>query len=140
MLESFGARHKVRLAIDLHEHTELAACVNVASYKPFGCFARSLLRRGRLSLLAQYRDRFFLVTRRLNQRSAAIRESRVGQVPQFLDELRWNFHGCIWCTHPFSLTFFKLSLRMSWIFETVTKRPAANASRRAGKILLPALA
>ena len=103
LLERVRARHEVRLAVQLHEHADFSAGVNVAADEPFGRFARGLLRRSSLAFLAQYRDGLFEVALRFNQRRAAIVESRVCAVAQFLHELGWNFHGRIWCAHPFFL-------------------------------------
>ena len=54
-LKILGARHEIALAIHFHQHADLSAGVDVAAHQPFGRRALRLLRRGRLSLLAQNR-------------------------------------------------------------------------------------
>src|SRR5437660_2829164 len=107
LLKCFRARHEVRLAVQLHDHADLSASVDVAAHQAFAGFARSFLGCSCLALLAQNADGFFDVAIGFDERGAAITEARVGPFPQFLDELGWNLHGRLLCTH----SFFPCSLK-----------------------------
>jgi len=78
--------------------------VNVAINQSFGTL-RAWLSSPRLpGLLAQYRNRFFQIA------LASTNAERQSLNPAFVLSaiplrLGWNFHGCIRCTHPFSLSF-----------------------------------
>src|SRR5580704_1436075 len=50
LLERFCASDEVRLAIDLHEHTNFSTRVDIASHEAFACFALRFLRCCRLPL------------------------------------------------------------------------------------------
>ncbi len=103
LLECLRARHEVRLAVQLHHHADFSARVDVAAHQALAGFALRLLGRGRLALLAQHSDGFLFVAVRFHQRRSAIRETGVGQVAQFFDELCWDLHSWLLCAHPFSL-------------------------------------
>src|SRR6266704_3215715 len=101
LLERLGARHEVRLAIQLHEHADLPAGVNVASYEPFRRFAHGFLCGRSLSFLSQDRDGLLDVAACFHERGAAIRETGIRPLAQFLYELCRDLHCWLLCTHPF---------------------------------------
>src|SRR5437667_7833235 len=111
LLKCFRARHEVRLAVQLHDHADLSASVDVAAHQAFAGFARSFLGCSCLALLAQNADGFFDVAIGFDERGAAITEARVGPFPQFLDELGRNLHGRLLCTH----SSFPCSLKSSCV-------------------------
>src|SRR5215813_4364527 len=116
--------------------------MDVAAHKSFGRFARGFLSRSCLSLLTQNGDRLLFVTGRFHECRATIRESRVRQIPQLFYELGWNFHGCIWCTHPFSLWLsFCFLCEFAEILSNCYKSGPPRVHRGGPeKSLLPALA
>src|SRR5260221_11567508 len=107
MLKSLGARPKALLAVDFPQHGVFSTGVDVTADQSFSGLARGFLGGRRLSLFAQNRDGFLDVAFGFYQCRAAIVESRIGAVPQFLYELGWNFHGCLRCPHPFFITALK---------------------------------
>ena len=92
LLEGFGARDEIAFAVDFDDHADLSAGMNVVADQAFGGFARGLLGRGGLALLAQDVDGLFDVAIGLDKRGAAIAEAGVGPLSEFLHELCWNFH------------------------------------------------
>ncbi len=103
MLKIFGARDEIALAIDLDEHTDLPARVNVAAHEAFRRRPLRLFRRGRLPLFPQDGDRLLDVAARLDQGRAAIGKARAGFVAQLLHELRGYVLSWIrCCRHRFS--------------------------------------
>src|SRR5712692_9762695 len=102
-LERFRARYEVRLAVDLHQHADLSAGVDVTADEAFAGFALRLLRRGRLALLAQDADGFLDVAAGFHQRCPAIGEARVRPLAQLLHELRWDLNCFRFCAHAPSL-------------------------------------
>src|SRR5215469_16283242 len=119
ILEGFGSRDEVALAIDLDDHADLPARMNVVSDQTLCGFARGPLGSGRLAFFAENFDRLLeevLGARRIpqmgrcvNESCAAIAEPGVGSLPKFLYELGWNFHDWFACTHPFLSDFLNLS-------------------------------
>ena len=116
-LKILGARHEIALAIDLDEHADLAARVNVAGDEPLGRGPLRFLRRGSLSLFAQDVDGLLDIAAGFDQRRAAIRKARAGAVAQLLHELRGTF--CLFrvrvlspwvCSIPFCLDFDRVRL------------------------------
>jgi hypothetical protein len=103
LLESFCARDKVRLAIYLHEHTNLPTRVNIAPYEPFARFALRFFCCGSLSLLAKYFDRLFDHSVCFDECRAAIAEARPGPLAQLLHKVRGYLHRWLLCAHLFSL-------------------------------------
>ena len=103
LLKFIGARHEIRLAIDFHEHTNLAARVDVTAHEPFAGFALRFLCRGRLALFAQDADGLFDVAFGFHERGAAIAESRAGALAQLFHELRRNLNSwLVVCSFVFS--------------------------------------
>ena len=100
LLKRLRTRHEVRLAVQLYEHTNLSAGMNVAAHEAFARFARGFLGSGGLAFFAQNADGLFDVAIGFDQSGAAITEARIGPFPQFLHELGWNLHGRLLCTHP----------------------------------------
>src|SRR5258707_5610950 len=144
MLKSLGARHKVRLAVDFHQHGDFSTGVDVTADQSFSGLARGFLGGRRLSLFAQNRDGFLDVAFGFYQCRAAIVESRIGAVPQFLYELRWNFHGCLRCTHPFYIKVCKYKPRTPFylfrnlaLYHCLQNGPLQVASERAWLLLNP---
>src|SRR6267378_5153283 len=101
LLVRFRARHEIRLAIQLYEHADFPAGVDVAAHQALAGFALRLLCRGRLALLAQDADGFLNVAARFHERRAAVTEARVGPLAQFFHELCWDLHSWLLCTHLF---------------------------------------
>ncbi len=56
-LKILGARHEIGFAVDLHQHADFPARVNVVAHQTFARLARRLLLRRRLALVAQDVDR-----------------------------------------------------------------------------------
>ena len=72
LLERFGARHEVGLAVHFHDHADFSAGVNVVADEPFARLALRLLRGRGLALLAQDVDGLFNVGGRFHQCRAAV--------------------------------------------------------------------
>src|SRR5205807_7117890 len=119
LLKRLRTRHEVRLAVQLYEHTNLSAGMNVAAHEAFARFARGFLGSGGLAFFAQNADGLFDVAIGFDQSGAAITEARVGPFPQFLHELGWNLHGRLLCTHP---SFLKIALHASTSCRTARPR------------------
>src|SRR5579863_6540118 len=103
VLKRFRPRHEVRLAVNLDEHTNLPARVDVTSHEPFAGLALRFLSRGRLPLLPQNLDGLLDVSACFHKRRAAIAESRARPLAQFLYKMCRYLHSWLLCTHPFSL-------------------------------------
>ena len=83
---------EVGLAIDLDQHAELAARMNVGADRTFRCdAARALGRRGD-AFLAQPYGGFFEVALTLGERLLAIHHARAGLLAQFSYRISGNFH------------------------------------------------
>src|ERR1700719_2206075 len=68
--EGVGAGHEIAFAVDLDDHADFSAGVNIVPDQAFGGFARGLLGSGGLALLAQDLDSLldeFLVVGRITQ-------------------------------------------------------------------------
>src|ERR1700730_13038597 len=131
LLESIRARHEIGFAVQFHEHTNLAARVNIAAHEPLAGFALRFLRRSRLAFLAQDADGFFDVAPGFHERRAAVTESRVGPLAQFFYELCWDLHSWLLCTHPFFSSFSIRCFEFSYSRPLFAKRPAPMRSERA---------
>src|SRR5258708_3767092 len=101
LLEGLRARHKVRLAVQLHHYADFPARVDVAADQSFAGFALCFLRGRSLTLLPENLDSLLDHAVRFHERRAAIRKTGAGPLAQFFNKLRWNFHSCRLCTHPF---------------------------------------
>src|ERR1700730_5792283 len=78
LLERFGARHEVGLAIDFHDHADFSAGVNVMADEPLGRLTLRFLGGSGLAFFPQDIDGLFDVAGRFHQRRAAIAETRAG--------------------------------------------------------------
>src|SRR5882672_8361497 len=116
LLERIRARHEIGFAVQFHEHTNLAARVNVAAHEPFAGLALRFLRRGRLAFFAKNLDSFLDVSIGFDKRCSTIAETSSCSLTKFFHKLGWNFHSCLLCTHPFSLLFLfaDLSFLIQW--------------------------
>ena len=91
-LEVVGARHEVGLAVDLDQHADLAAHVDVVADDPFlGGAAGALGGRGH-ALLAQDLDRLVEVAAGLGQRRLAVHHPGSGLVAELLHHLCRDCH------------------------------------------------
>src|SRR5207237_10467561 len=88
-----GARGGVGPAVDLEQHADPTAAVDVRHHQAFGRLAAGLLRGLREPLGAQVVDRLVHVTRRLGQRLLAVAHPGAGALAQVLDLGRGDFHG-----------------------------------------------
>src|SRR6185503_817012 len=91
-LEVLVARDEVGLAVDLDEHADAAARVDVRDDGAFGGLTAGLLRRLRETLRAQVVDRLVHVTRDFGERLLAVRHAGAGALAQILDERCSDFH------------------------------------------------
>src|SRR4051794_38024981 len=87
LLEVVVARHEVGLAVDLHEHADLAGRVHVALDDALGRRPRAALRGLRLTLHAQDLDRLFDVPVRLDEGALAVHHPRAGAFAELLHVL-----------------------------------------------------
>ncbi len=92
LLEVFGARDEIALAIYFDEHTDLAAGMNVAGHRSFAGHARRLLGRNRNALLAQNHDRLIHVAFGFGQGLLAIHHGSSGLLPEVFHLCRGNIH------------------------------------------------
>ena len=88
LLELVGAGHEVGLAVDLDEHADAAAGVDVARDEALAGVAAGLLGGRREALLAQQRDGLVEVAVGLGQGALAVHEAGAGPLAQLLDQLR----------------------------------------------------
>ncbi len=96
-----SAGHKVALAVELDQHSDFAAGVNIGAYRALvGSAGGFLLRRGHAAL-AQHHERLFDVAFRLLQSLEAIAHGRAGLLTQLFHQLGINFFAH--CRH---LTIF----------------------------------
>src|SRR5690606_19119957 len=91
-LEVFRPRHEVRLAVDLDQHPDLAAHVDVAADRTLARFPARTLRRLRGALRAQEVDRLLHVPARLLQRLLALHHPGAGPLTQLLYLLSSDRH------------------------------------------------
>src|SRR3954469_4743630 len=94
LLEGVVARDEVGLAVDLHEHADLAGRVHVALDDALRGRARPALRGLRLALHAQDLDRLVDVAAGLDQRVLAVHHPRAGVVAELLHVLGRNGRLC----------------------------------------------
>ena len=88
LLELVGAGHEVGLAVDLDQHADAAAGVDVAGDEALAGVAAGLLRRGGEALLAQLRDGLVHVAAGLLERALAVHHAGAGPLAQLLDGIR----------------------------------------------------
>src|SRR5262249_26283701 len=103
LLERLSARHEIRLAVNLHKYANLAAGVDVATHEAFTCFSHGFLGRCGLPFLPKDADGLFDVATCFDERGATIGKTGVGALAKLLNELSWDLHCWLLCTHPFSL-------------------------------------
>ena len=95
LLELVGAGHEVGLAVDLDEHADAAAGVDVARDEALARLAAGLLGGRREALLAEERDGLVEVAVGLGQGALAVHEAGAGPLAQLLDQLRRDVrHAC----------------------------------------------
>ena len=83
LLEVVRARHEIRLAVDFHQHAELAAVVDVASDQALLGGARGLFAGGRDAVLAQHDFRFGDIALGFHQGLLAFHHPRAGALAEF---------------------------------------------------------
>jgi hypothetical protein len=123
-LESFGARDEVAFTIELDDHADFSAGMNVVSDETFGGFARSLFGRGGLTFFAQDVDGLFDVAAGFDEGGAAIAEAGIGAFTKFLYELGWDIHDWFAGAHPYFLSFSVMCCKF------LVKRNRSFANRR----------
>ena len=96
-LEVVGAGDEIALAVNFHQHANLASGVDVAGHRAFAGHAGRLLRRHRNTLLAQNDDRLFHVALGFGQGLFAIHHWRSGLFPELFHLRCRNIHGS--CAH-----------------------------------------
>ena len=125
LLELLGARDEVGLAVDLDEHADAAAGVDVAGDEALAGVATGLLGRRGQAALAQQRDRLVEVAVRLGQRLLAVHEPGAGPLAQFLDQLRRDVRHESACSCSFAVArAHRVRPWVGWC------RPVASALRR----------
>src|SRR5207245_6777086 len=152
-LELLVPGSEVRLAIDLHQHADLAAQVAVRAYRAFGGAAAGLLPRGGQALLAQPGDRLLDVAARLQQGLLAIHHSRAGLLAQLLHHRRSHFrHRVLLLRLRFAAVARLASAQRGLVFHDRTRRrlglgahhraplPAAASAHAATAAISPATA
>ena len=82
-LEVVGAGHEIALAVDLHQHADLAAGVDVACHRAFAGHARAFFGRDRDAALAQNDDGLLQVALGLGEGLLAIHHRRARLVAEF---------------------------------------------------------
>src|SRR5581483_822667 len=87
------ARNEVGLAVDLHQHADLAARMNVRSHRPVRRHTFGLLCRRRQSFLAQVVDRPGHLPAALGKGLLAVHHSRSGLFPELFYRACADFHG-----------------------------------------------
>src|SRR6185436_215755 len=85
LLELVGARDEVGLAVDLDQHADAAARVDVARDEALAGVAARLLRGRRETALAEQDDGLLDVTVSLDEGVLAVHEARAGPLAQLLD-------------------------------------------------------
>ena len=86
-----GAGHEIGLAVDLDQHADLAAAVDVRADGALGGHPAGLLGRRGETLLAQRVDRLLHVALALVEGVLAIHHSGAGALPELLDHLSGDF-------------------------------------------------
>src|SRR5579884_1373576 len=103
IVKTLGARDEIGLAIDLHEHADLPARVDITADESFGSFAHGFLGGSGLPLLAQNANGLLEIAAGFHERGSAIGKARIRALAQLLDELRGNLNCWLLCAHPVSL-------------------------------------
>jgi hypothetical protein len=85
LAEVVVAGHEVGLAVDLHEHADLAVRVDVALHDALRRHALATLGGARLPLDPQQLDRALHVARALLERALAVHHARARALPERLD-------------------------------------------------------
>src|SRR5712664_1850053 len=93
-LELLVAGREVRLAVDLDQHADLAAQVDVRPHRALCGAAAGLLPRRGQALLPQPGDRLLDVAARLQQGLLAVHHPRAGLLAQVLHHRRCHFRHC----------------------------------------------
>src|SRR6266436_2112874 len=93
-LELLVAGREVRLAVDLDQHADLAAQVDVRPHRALCGAAAGLLPRRGQALLPQPGDRLLDVAARLQQGLLAVHHPRAGLLAQVLHHRRRHFRHC----------------------------------------------
>ena len=78
LFEVIGARHEIAFAVDLDQHANLAAGVNVVAHRTFAGHTRRFLRGHGNALFAQHDDCLFQVAFGFGQGLFAIHHRRSG--------------------------------------------------------------
>src|ERR1044072_803061 len=92
LLEVVGAGDEGGLAVDLDEHADLAAGVDVGADGPLGGDAAGLLGGARQPLRAQHVDRLLDVALALEEGVLAVHHAGAGALAKLLDHLRCDAH------------------------------------------------
>ena len=85
LLEVLGAGHEVGLAVDLDQHADAAAGVDVGGDEPLACLAAGLLGGRCLVPLAQQDDGLLEVAAGLLEGALAVHEAGAGPLSELLD-------------------------------------------------------
>src|SRR3954470_10686996 len=94
LFEIVSAGNEVALAIELEQHSDLAASMDIARHRPFICASRSFLASRGYPLLAQNNHRLLDVAVRLGKSILAVANGGAGLVAQLFNHLCVNVHGC----------------------------------------------
>src|SRR5437773_2222696 len=87
-----AAGGEIRLAVDFHKNTELAASMDVVSDHAFGGYSRRLLLGGGEALFSQNDDCLFDIALGFDERIPAVHHSCSGLFAELLDLFRVNVH------------------------------------------------
>jgi hypothetical protein len=98
LLKVVGAGDKVGLTVELDQHADLAAGVQVGAYRALVGGSAGLLGRGRHAALAQHHERGLHLALGLLQRLQAVAHGRARLLAEFLYQFGVNLHGCF-CRH-----------------------------------------
>ena len=103
--EAFVAGDEVGLAIDLDQHADLVADVDVGADHAFLGFTAGLLGGGRGALLAEDRFGGGEIALRFDEGFLAVHHARAGFVAELLDEFGGDFCGGSGSSHGNNLRF-----------------------------------
>src|SRR5262249_15975576 len=93
--KTFMSRYKIRLAMPLHDHTNLALKVNVRGNDSLFCRARGLFRGTGNAFRSQNRFGLLQVAAALDESTLAVHESGIGLFTELLDEFWIDFSCCV---------------------------------------------
>src|SRR5215218_5843849 len=128
LLELVGPRDEVRLAVDLDEHAEAAARVDVAAHEALARLAAGLLLRGGKTLLAQRGHSLVDVAVGRLERALAIHEAGAGQLAQLLDGRSRDLRHRAWI----SCRGGRRARAGAWVGWRVWARARLGSSRQPG--------